>query len=265
MFLDGQLDLSRNTGNSSANVTQDAYVDLPNGIIQAAARSGTSGALSLEFWFTVTTTRTWQRLGDFAGPDVNGGGEDVINNNAVDFLFVTPSSGRNNRGLEMVSQARGMAESMLGLNGPPPGPVLPINVEHHVVAVYDKTNEMNGNQGGTMSLYLNGVAIVPGQPDVTGSGEIDPELDLNNLNDEDNWLGRSQWNDPLFTGKYNEFRIYDHALSAAEMTASFAAGPTPVPEPSLVFSAVTCAVAFRALAGRSRAATRRQTEVRPPT
>src|SRR5262245_44735321 len=40
--LSGQLDLSGNTGQGSNGITNDAYVDLPNGIINAAANSGTS-------------------------------------------------------------------------------------------------------------------------------------------------------------------------------------------------------------------------------
>jgi hypothetical protein len=54
------------------------------------------------------------------------------------------------------------------------------------------------------------------------------------------WLGRSQFSpDPFFNGSINEFRIYDQALSGAEVAASFAAGPdTIVPEPSGVVLAL---------------------------
>ena len=43
--------------------------------------------------------------------------------------------------------------------------------------------------------------------------------------DDNNWLGRSQWNDPVFVGKFNEFRIYDVALTEAEIAESNAEGP----------------------------------------
>src|SRR5206468_1698303 len=34
-----------------------------------------------------------------------------------------------------------------------------------------------------------------------------------------NWLGRSQFGDPLLNGAIDEVQIYDHALSATEITA----------------------------------------------
>ena len=47
----GKLDMSGNDGGNPGN---NAYLNLPNLIIQGAAQSGTSGALSLEWWFTVS-------------------------------------------------------------------------------------------------------------------------------------------------------------------------------------------------------------------
>src|SRR6185369_1683612 len=41
------------------------------------------------------------------------------------------------------------------------------------------------------------------------------------LND---WLGRSQFNDPFFKGSFDEFRIHQGAMSPAQVAASFAAG-----------------------------------------
>jgi hypothetical protein len=60
--------------------------------------------------------------------------------------------------------------------------------------------------------------------------------------DDNNWLGRSQWNDPLFDGLYNEFRIYSHALDQAEVTASFNTGPDFVATPTLVVDRTTGAI-----------------------
>ena len=60
-----------------------------------------------------------------------------------------------------------------------------------------------------------------------------------------NWLGRSQWSqDPFYNGSINGFRIYDGALSPADVAASFARGPDAVPEPSAIGAGVL-AVAFR--------------------
>jgi hypothetical protein len=46
--------------------------------------------------------------------------------------------------------------------------------------------------------------------------------------DNNNWLGRSQWPDPVFDGLFNEFRIYDHALTPGEVGADFIVGPDAV-------------------------------------
>lgn len=241
----GQLDLSANVGqvSNAANLT-DAYVDLPNHIIQNAARSGQSGALSLEWWFTISEVRPWQRLGDFAGPLPAGGSEGVTNGRDVDHLTITPNSGRQSNGVEMTSYVANIFDDkLLGLNQ-----ATPAGVQHHLVAIYDKNNTLGGmNPGGTMSLYFNGVQIAPGGPNVNGSGAISEAFDLNNLGDEDNWLGRSQWPDPMFDGTFNEFSIYDHALSHTEVLESFLGRLDPVPLPTLIVNTVTGAAAIKNL------------------
>jgi hypothetical protein len=245
----GQLDMSANAG---GNPGDDAYVNLPNLIIQGASQSGTSGALSLEFWFTVSENRLWSRLGDFAGPLPAGGSEDVTNNGAVNDIYVGANSGRRNQGLEIsnnfATPGGGNTETTFGLSGPAV-PALPNGIQHHVVATFDKNDTDGGtNPGGTMRLFFNGAEVLPGAPNVGGSRAINPSLDLNALGDEDNWLGRSQWPDLAFDGSFNEFSIYDHPLSAAEVTTNFNGGPVPVPLPTLIVNTVTGATAIKNLA-----------------
>lgn len=257
----GQLDLSANGGqgsgdNGGTGPANDAYVDLPNLIIQEAARSGTSGAISLEYWFTVSTQRTWGWIGGFAGPMPAGGSEGLVNFGNVNYILVTPSSGRLNQGIEISNNKGdfeaanpvngGLGENTFGLGGPA-APAVPINVQHHVVAVWDK-NETATNPGGTQHLYFNGVEILPGGTDVGGTNAIREDFDLNNLADEDNWLGRSQWGDPIFDGLFNEFNIYDHPLTQAEVTANFNGGPVAVPLPTLIVNTTTGAAAIKNLA-----------------
>jgi hypothetical protein len=92
---------------------------------------------------------------------------------------------------------------------------LPIGTEVYVAASYDYT-------GNSAVLYSNAVEMVRGPAAVP----------LNIINDVNNWLGRSQWDDGMFTGSYNEFRIWEGALSADRIAANFAAGPNTVPTPS---------------------------------
>ena len=44
-----------------------------------------------------------------------------------------------------------------------------------------------------------------------------------------NWLGRAQFNDPLFRGQFDEFRIWDNFMLPSQVAASFAAGPSTAP------------------------------------
>ena len=91
-FAGGQLDLSANAGQGSNAITEDAYVDLPNGIVSSAASSGTNGAITFEFWATVATQRTWQRFGDFGTSNT---GENTSPGGAMSqYILITPNSGR---------------------------------------------------------------------------------------------------------------------------------------------------------------------------
>ena len=65
------------------------------------------------------------------------------------------------------------------------------------------------------------------------NGELDGQVaffdKLSEINDVNNWLGKSQYEtDAEFGGTINEFRIYDAALSPAEITVSYEAGPQAV-------------------------------------
>jgi hypothetical protein len=91
----------------------------------------------------------------------------------------------------------------------------------HVVSVFDQS----GGLPGTVTLYVDGALI--------GSSLVAAGLDIGAMTDNNNWLGRSQWGDPMFDGLYDEVRIYDHALSAARVAANFTAGADQVvPEPA---------------------------------
>jgi len=174
-----------------------SYVDLPNGIISTLSNA------TFEAWVTHTSTLDWERIFDFGtstdGEDISGTGDS--------YLFLTPASGDTN-----VSNAFRLAvrssitngESPI-LNGPGP---LPLGVEMHVVVSYDETL-------GVVNLYTNGVLVSSGRLTVP----------LGSINDVNNWLGRSQWNDPYFTGLFNEFRIYAGAMNDSQVAASYAAGP----------------------------------------
>jgi hypothetical protein len=216
-FTGGQLDLSANAGNSSNNITEDAYVNLPNGMISAATTAGVNGAIALEYWFTVSENRTWQRLGDFGSS--SGGVEDTSNGGGDrDYLSIVASSGRGNI-VDMTNHADTGQEPAAGVSGTPV-----VGTQYHVMAVYNHNDSRAftpEGSNGTMTFYFNdGV-----NPQQVRYGAIHPNIDIRTFLNHNNWLGRSQWGDPLFDGLYNEFRIYNTAPSAAYVAASFAAGP----------------------------------------
>ena len=209
-FVNGQLDFSANAGEPSNGIVEDAYLDLPNGTVQDAVNSGTEGAVSFEWWATVAETHTWQRFGDFGTS--NNGEDDSASGDRSEYVLVTPNSGRYGNGLEMTNHpASNAAEPNVGLSGE-----FPLDEEAHVVAVYDHTDTTEGPDG-TMYLYLDGELI--------GSNIMHRDMDLRTFEDNNNWLGRSQWNDPTFVGSFNEFRIYDTAMNAEDVENSLAAGP----------------------------------------
>jgi hypothetical protein len=83
--------------------------------------------------------------------------------------------------------------------------------------------------GGTR-IYINGQLHASG-------GAPDPLSALQDVND---YLGRSGYNgDPTYRGSFDEFRIYDGAMSGVEVASDFAAGPnntTPAPKLNVALS-----------------------------
>ena len=58
-----------------------------------------------------------------------------------------------------------------------------------------------------------GVLYVDGKPHVAGQILLDPA----HINSTLNYIGKSQFNDPLFDGMIDEFRIYDYALDPGQV------------------------------------------------
>jgi hypothetical protein len=87
-------------------------------------------------------------------------------------------------------------------------------VETHVAVTIDSVNSV-------ASLYINGqpAGIVFGYTN-------NPSLMGPTTN---NYLGKSQYADPYFNGSINEFRIYNVALTAAQIATNFTNGPDGTP------------------------------------
>lgn len=174
------------------------YVNLPNDLISTLTNA------TFETWLTWTgpQTQQWSRAFDF-GSSVEG--EDATGN-GQSFIFFTPRGGSS---LARVGFNPANGSPQLDLDAPVS---LTSGQAVHVVVSYDVP-------AGVARIYLNGVRVATG---VTTTP-------LNVITYANNWIGRSQYNDPYFTGTYDEFRIYDGALSDSAVAASFAAGPNTLP------------------------------------
>jgi hypothetical protein len=232
-FAGGAIDLTGNAGQSSNQdfslpTTVGAYVDLPNNVFRDAVLGGSLGQVSLEIWFTTQQNRGWAEVYSFGRSD---GGEDMANGGAAsDYIALIPQSAP---GAPATPDFRATTHSSGGAETPIIGQAtpLPINAKQHVVLTLDLL-DATGGPNGTAKLYLNNAAPVVAANEVL----------VDQIDDVNNWLGRSQWPDPLYDGTIDEFRIYDHAVSATEVSSSFTAGPDPSPTPTLVIDRATGAM-----------------------
>lgn len=201
-IADGQATLGNDGSQNSNPADTGDYIDLPNGLISPLTQ------MTLECWTTWDgNSAVWQRVFDFG---TSNGGEDASTaGDATTWFCVVPLSGSNVVQIEY--RRLGAAFNMpINDNGP-----MTAGEEVLITLVHDDV-------AGIVKAFLNGTII---------SGYAAPAM-LNEFVDNNLWLGRSQWGDPLYCGSYNELRMYDTALSAAEVAANYLAGPDVIAEPA---------------------------------
>ncbi len=198
-----------------AKASPGAYIDLPNGTVSAMGDNAT-----FEMWTTWNgpDTSYWQRFFDFGTSDVAaGGGEDwSIGAGASNYIFLTPLSGGN-------TMRFGYRDGVTGYERWVETAVPAVGTEYHVAVVW------NG-AATTAQLFVNGKRVAE---------DWATHITLSSLPDVNNWLGRSQFVDAMFNGSYNEFRMYDYALSIPEVLGNSEAGPDVVNtggvEPTMIY------------------------------
>lgn len=133
-------------------------------------------------WVNLNTVGTWSRVFDFGtGTQVN--------------MFLTPRSGDGNLRFSITNNGGG-AEQRIDGTAP-----LPTGWTHVAVT----------RSGNTGTLYVNGKAVGT-NPNLT----LGP-TDLAGGDTPNNWIGRSQYPDPLLDGAVDDFRLYGRALPADEL------------------------------------------------
>ena len=173
------------------------YVDLPDWIVSSY------GNATLEAWVNWQGGAAWQNVFDFGANT-----SDDSQGQATSHVFVTTKSGDTNH------MSAGYTTD--GYNGEiaiDSSRVFPSSADPtrgtQVVLVVSATR-------GSLELYIDGL------PEVSISGQA---ITLAAISDVNNWLGRSQYgSDPYFQGEYLDFRIYDHALTADQVSLSFDLG-----------------------------------------
>ena len=181
------------SGAGSSGTPSD-YVDLPNNMFTNLT------SVSMEVWATDNGSATWARIWDFGN---SAGGEDTSTGGG-DNLFLTVPSGAG--GLRLALNI-GSGEQQLNTD-----PLIR-GAETHIVFVNDVANHVG-------SFYVNG-NLVDRNPNMS-LAPADMGLTLND------WLGRSQYNDPMFNGSINEFRIWEGQLSAFQVAINTASGPDTI-------------------------------------
>jgi hypothetical protein len=157
-----------------------------------------SGSATIMFWITCKDVAHYSRVVDI-GESVNGEG------NA--FFYFAP------RTVDESSRAAITATDVSG-RIPVDNPRIDDDKPHMVAVVID-------GQAKKMQVFIDGKAGIAAQD--LGENTLD------RINPKNNYLGRSSFDvDPGLTAAIDEFRLYDHALTASEISAAMAAGPNAV-------------------------------------
>ncbi len=163
----------------------DDYVDLP--LIGPIIGSLTN--CTVTSWVNFSNAGgAWQRIFDF-------GNDDQV------YMYLTPRTGT--AGPMRFAITTGSAGGEIGAESPT---TLPSGWHHVAVTISDPNTAATR----TIRLYLDGTQV-----GMNTQSTLSPQ-DLGAT--ENNWLGRSQWdNDAYFMGSLDDFRIYDRSLAQAEI------------------------------------------------
>jgi Concanavalin A-like lectin/glucanases superfamily len=173
--------------------TRGTYVNLPGGLIAG------DKAVTFEFWATLGANGNWCRVFD-------QGSEVFVNGGRMD-LYFSPHSGV--RDFRLTVMDPNPTERVIHVRG---------NLDHQtnlcVACVLDPPS-------GFMGIYTNGILAV----------STNTLTSLESVSTNRFYLGRSLFpSDAPLNGSIDEFRIYNTALSPAQVAEDFKNGPDVVPK-----------------------------------
>ena len=170
----------------------DDYVDLPNGVLSRHT------SVTIAVWLTWRGGVCWQRILDFGSNDR----EEGMVGNGLTSLYLTTSNCIDGTYFASVE----LATARHDVTSPEP---FPEDRLAQAVLRFDAATQR-------LAIFVDGARV----------GEREAPFTLSQIDDVNAWLGRSQWiQDRNLAARYEELRIYDRALSSAEIAAMFARGP----------------------------------------
>jgi hypothetical protein len=188
------------------------YVDLPNRLISALT------SVTIELWATWQGGAIRQRLFDFG---MNNAGEGANTGQGTSYFYVVPRSDMNDTvdfSVNFTPVPNDAAQADYYYQAPP----LTAGVRYHIAVTF---RDPGAGSSKTASLYVNGVRRATGSIPASANGVSNR---LSSIDDRNCWIGRANLaGRPELSGTIEEFRIYNAALSASDITASFNAGPDP--------------------------------------
>ncbi len=175
---------------SSGRTGQALSLDGATNYVTLPVGAASYHEISISTWVYWNGGANYQRIFDFG-------------NSTSSAMMLTPNSGGGMR-FEIVNAGSNQQVNY--------ATALPIGRWVHVAVTLG---------GSTGTLYINGTAVATNNAITHTPDAFNPAV---------NYIGKSQWSvDPLFNGQMDDFRIYNYALSAAEVGSIVASIPPPTP------------------------------------
>ena len=205
-ILSGALQLPGGAG----SVASGSYLQLPPGMFLG------DNSITVETWLTdkagVARAEPWC---------IGGSTTAVTGGTGNNFIGLIPHSSAPD--LRVAFNENGVEDDVIWANNP-----LPLNKEEYVALTYDSSSQ-------TAAIYVNGVQVAASQ-------NI-PYTPASLGNTYDNFLGLDEYNDNLFQGSIDEFRIWNGTVTPLYLAISAVAGPNVVVTNTTPQGALTVAVA----------------------
>jgi hypothetical protein len=198
-----------NSGPNGTPATNAVWVSYPGG---DGLVTGLPNEASFEIWVEWNGSQEWAEIFDFGqsagqinGVDDSDGGQ----------YYVMVTAQDNNGVMRSEWDQNPTYDAQVGGSAP-----LPTNTLCQVVYTHDQDRQAD-------KVYLNGQLV---------NSAVNTAL-WSSLPDADNWLARDEWPDPVFSGQYWDFRMWNGALTGGQVASLYAAGPAAVAGPPVQISA----------------------------